>query len=75
MAVAPFARGEFSAQLTEASKPLTEGVPEVAIVRLQGLLKQNLTLTLNVIDLYDTSVPADISKNDLQIRSLLGIKF
>lgn len=42
MALAPFARGEFSAQLAEASKPLTEGVPEVAVVRLQGLLKQNL---------------------------------
>src|SRR6202011_5618295 len=43
MALAPFARGQFSAQLAEASKPLTEGVPEVAVVRLQALLKQNLT--------------------------------
>lgn len=42
MALAPFARGQFSAQLAEASKPLTEGVPEVAVARLQGLLKQNL---------------------------------
>jgi TolA-binding protein len=42
VALAPFARGQFSAQLVEASKPLTEGVPEVAVVRLQGLLKQNL---------------------------------
>jgi hypothetical protein len=42
MALAPFARGQFSAQLAEASKPLTEGVPEVAVVRLQELLKQNL---------------------------------
>ena len=43
MALSPFARGQFSAQLVEASKPLTEGVPEVAVVRLQALLKQNLT--------------------------------
>src|SRR3984893_16097935 len=43
VALAPFARGQFSAQLVEASKPLTEGVPEVAVVRLQALLKQNLT--------------------------------
>jgi TolA-binding protein len=43
VALAPFARGEFSTQLAEASKPLTEGVPEVAVVQLQALLKQNLT--------------------------------
>jgi putative salt-induced outer membrane protein YdiY len=42
---------------------------------LSYLLKQNLTLTLSVVDLYDTAVPAGISKNDLQVRSLLGIKF
>jgi putative salt-induced outer membrane protein YdiY len=42
---------------------------------LSYLLKQNLTLTLNVIELYDTAVPAALSKNDLEIRSLLGIKF
>jgi len=46
-----------------------------AETNLSYLLKQNLTLTLNVIDLYDTAVPAGLSKNDLQIRSLLGIKF
>ena len=42
---------------------------------LSYLLKQNLTLTLNVIDIYDTALPATVTKNDLQIRSLLGIKF
>lgn len=42
-ALTPFARGDFSAQLTEASRPLSEGVPEVAVVRLQTLLKQNLS--------------------------------
>jgi TolA-binding protein len=43
MALISFARGEFSAQIAEASKPLSEGVPEVAVVRLQTLLKQNLS--------------------------------
>jgi hypothetical protein len=42
VAIAPLARGDFSEQLAEASKPLSEGVPEVAVVRLQELLKQNL---------------------------------
>jgi putative salt-induced outer membrane protein YdiY len=44
-------------------------------INLSYLLRENLTLTLNVIDQYDTGVPAGVSKNDLQIRSLLGIKF
>src|ERR1700726_497882 len=43
MALTPFALGQFSTQLAEAAKPITEGVPEVAVVRLQGLLKQNLS--------------------------------
>jgi TolA-binding protein len=43
LALAQLAQGQFSAQLAEASKPLTEGVPEVAVVRLQTLLKQNLS--------------------------------
>jgi putative salt-induced outer membrane protein YdiY len=42
---------------------------------LSYLLKQNLTLSLNLIDQYDTGVPAGVSKNDLQIRSLVGVKF
>jgi putative salt-induced outer membrane protein YdiY len=42
---------------------------------LSYLLKENLTLSLNVIDQYDTRIPAGSSKNDLQVRSLLGIKF
>jgi putative salt-induced outer membrane protein YdiY len=42
---------------------------------LSFLLKDNVTFTLNVIDIYDTALPADVSKNDLQIRSLIGIKF
>ena len=43
VAIAPLAEADFSAQLAEASKPMTEGVPEVTVVRLQGLLKQNLS--------------------------------
>jgi TolA-binding protein len=43
LAFAQLAHGQFSAQLAEASKPLMEGVPEVAVVRLQTLLKQNLS--------------------------------
>lgn len=42
LALAQLAHGQFSAQLAEASKPLTDGVPEVAVVRLHTLLKQNL---------------------------------
>jgi hypothetical protein len=43
--------------------------------RLSYLLRENLTLTLNLIDVYDTAVAPDVSKNDLQIRSMLGVKF
>jgi tetratricopeptide (TPR) repeat protein len=35
-------RADVSAEVAEASAPLTEGVPEVALVRLQALLKNNL---------------------------------
>src|SRR5262249_54060231 len=43
MAFAEFARGEISRELAEAAGPLSEGVPEVAVVRLQSLLTQNLS--------------------------------
>src|SRR5438128_7337162 len=43
LALALFARAQFSTQLSEASKPLSQGVPEVAAVRLQELSKQNLS--------------------------------
>jgi TolA-binding protein len=42
---ASFAGAEISARLAEATKPLDEGVPEVAVSRLQELLKQNLSGT------------------------------
>ena len=40
---AQFSRAEISGPLAEAARPLNEGVPEVAVTRLQQLLKQNLT--------------------------------
>ena len=45
------------------------------VTNLSYLLRQNLTLTLNVVDLYDTGVPEGVANNDLQIRSLIGLKF
>ena len=41
--VAPFSSAEISGPLSEAARPLNEGVPEVAVTRLQELLKQNLS--------------------------------
>jgi putative salt-induced outer membrane protein YdiY len=38
-------------------------------------LLQNLSINLNVIDLYDTEAPPGVEPNDLQVRSSLGIKF
>jgi outer membrane protein assembly factor BamD (BamD/ComL family) len=38
-------RAEFSTDLSNAAEPLTDGVPEVAVVRLRGLLNRNLSET------------------------------
>ena len=43
--VAQFARGDMSAKIAEASAPLTEGVSEVAVSRLQALLNKDLPET------------------------------
>src|ERR1700751_626019 len=40
--LAPLAHADISAELADASAPLIEGVPEVAVVRLQALLNKNL---------------------------------
>jgi len=40
-----FARADISAEISEASAPLTQGVPEVAVARLQALLNKNLPET------------------------------
>jgi hypothetical protein len=41
--LAQLARAEFSNEISEASAPIAEGVPEVAVVRLQALLNKNLS--------------------------------
>ena len=43
--LAQFAHAEISAQITEATAPLTDGVPEVAVARLQALLNKHLSDT------------------------------
>lgn len=48
-------------------------------VAMEGTLRypllKNLSLNLVVIDLYDTEPALGVTKNDMQIRSALGIKF
>src|ERR1700755_56879 len=39
----PVARADISAEIAQAAVPLSEGVPEVAVVRLQSLLNENLS--------------------------------
>jgi len=39
---AQLARADFSNEISDASRPVAEGVPEVALVRLQALLNNNL---------------------------------
>jgi TolA-binding protein/thioredoxin-like negative regulator of GroEL len=43
--VAQFARADISAEIAEASAPLAQGVPEVAVARLQELLNKNVPET------------------------------
>ena len=43
--LAQLARADISAEIAEASAPLTQGVPEVAVARLQALLNKNLPET------------------------------
>ena len=40
--LSPVAHADISAEMAQASTPLSEGVPEVAVVRLQSLLNKNL---------------------------------
>lgn len=41
--LAQIARGEIAGDLADAARPLSEGVPEIAVIRLQTLLKRNLS--------------------------------
>lgn len=67
--------------LLEQKAAFTPRVDDFSAYRLrfEGALKffvlQNLSLNLSVIDLYDTRPAPGISRNDLQIRSSLGVKF
>jgi putative salt-induced outer membrane protein YdiY len=48
-------------------------------LRIESTLRypvsNRLSLNLDVIDLYDTRPPQDVSQNDLQIRSTIGVTF
>jgi putative salt-induced outer membrane protein YdiY len=48
-------------------------------LRIESTLRypvsNRLSLNLEVIDLYDTRPPVDVSNNDLQIRSTIGVTF
>ena len=58
--------------------PLYERLDEFRLraeMNLRYLLWGNLTLTLTVLDQFDTMPARSVPENDLQIRSLLGMKF
>jgi hypothetical protein len=38
-------------------------------------VSNHLSLNLNVVDLYDTQPAAGVDRNDLQIRSTIGVNF
>ncbi len=42
---------------------------------LRYWLLQNLSFNLTVLDIYDTEPAKDVGRNDLQIRSSIGVKF
>jgi hypothetical protein len=48
-------------------------------LRIESTLRypvsKRLSLNLDIIDLYDTRPPQDVSQNDLQIRSTIGVTF
>jgi putative salt-induced outer membrane protein YdiY len=42
---------------------------------LSYILVQNISLNLSVIDIYDTRPADDVARNEVQVRSSLGLKF
>ncbi len=38
-------------------------------------LRSNLSLNLTVLDVYDTQPAPNVTRNDLQLRSSVGVKF
>jgi tetratricopeptide (TPR) repeat protein len=82
--LAQLASADISAELAAASAPLSEGVPEVAVVRLQALLTRNLSATewLAVVNkLAEAQIAAKQSEatlvllTDARVRELSWAKF
>jgi TolA-binding protein/thioredoxin-like negative regulator of GroEL len=82
--VAQFAHADISSELAEAASPIAEGVPEVAIVRLQALLNNNLSEVdrLAVVEkLAEAQMAAKQPENalvllsDIRVRDLPWAKF
>ena len=79
-----FAKADFSSEISEASAPIAEGVPEVALVRLQTLLKNNLPAVewrAVVEKLAEAQIAAKQPENtltlldDIHVRDLPWAKF
>jgi predicted negative regulator of RcsB-dependent stress response len=81
---AQFAHADISSELAEAGAPITEGVPEVALVRLQALLNHNLSEVERravVEKLAEAQIAAKQPENtlvllaDIRVRELPWAKF
>ncbi len=82
--VAQIAHADISSELAEAGSPITEGVPEIAIVRLQALLNNNLSEVERrtvVEKLAEAQIAAKQPENalvllsDIRVRDLPWAKF
>src|SRR6266446_9378196 len=82
--LAQFAKADASSEISEASAPIAEGVPEVALVRLQTLLKSNLPAVewrAVVEKLAEAQIAAKQPENtltlleDIRVRDLPWAKF
>jgi outer membrane protein assembly factor BamD (BamD/ComL family) len=82
--LAQFAHADISGEIAEASAPIAEGVPEVALVRLQALLNKNLPEAewqAVVEKLAEAQIAAKQPENtllllsDIRVRELPWAKF
>jgi TolA-binding protein len=82
--LAQFARADISSEIAEASAPIAEGVPEVALVRLQALLENDLPESewrAIVEKLAEAQIAANQPENtlillqDVRVRDLPWAKF
>ena len=82
--LAQFAKADVSSEIFEASAPIVEGVPEVAVVRLQALLNNNLPEVERravVEKLGEAQIAAKQPENtlilldDIRVRDLPWAKF